>query len=84
DKVFHGRLPCLRSQRTHSGTSDAVGRRPPHHAVTLAEEPAEQNSAPQRRSEVRAWILGLRRVASLLAPPQDDEAMDVSANRQGM
>ena len=39
---------------------------------------------PQRRLEVAAWILGLRCVASLLAPPQDDEAMGVFANRQDM
>src|SRR5947209_16383165 len=33
DNLVHGRLPCLRLQQPHSGTLDAVGGRPHHHAV---------------------------------------------------
>jgi len=32
---------------------------------------------------VTEWILGSARVAPLLAPPVDDDPMDVSANHQG-
>src|SRR3981189_1048193 len=42
DNLVHGRLPCLRFATPHSGTTDAVGGRPHHHAVTYrAGEEAE-------------------------------------------
>src|SRR6266404_7845475 len=37
DNLVHGRLPCLRLQQPHSGTLDAVGGRPHHHAAVTAE-----------------------------------------------
>ncbi|WP_292318816.1 hypothetical protein, partial [Mesorhizobium sp.] len=42
-----------------------------------------QNSVPLHFTvKVAEWILGSTRVASLLAPPVDDEVMGVCANRQ--
>src|SRR6266566_4928106 len=35
DNLVHGRLPCLRLQQPHSGTLDAVGGRPHHHAARI-------------------------------------------------
>jgi hypothetical protein len=36
NKLFHGRLPCLRLQRLTLAHHDAVGRRPPQHSVICA------------------------------------------------
>jgi len=41
-------------------------------------------SAPLQRSHVTAWIPGSARVASLLAPPWNDEVEKALANLEGL
>ncbi len=49
---------------------------PVQNAMRLDSEPQQWSS------DVTAWIQGLRRVASLLAPPQDDDIVEAIANRE--
>src|SRR6266550_6098823 len=52
DNLVHGRLPCLRLQQPHSGTLDAVGGRPHHHAAASLFDTA----ANGLRSNRQMWL----------------------------
>ncbi|ESW73473.1 hypothetical protein X771_01605 [Mesorhizobium sp. LSJC277A00] len=78
------RLAASISTSSSLGEAGAKLRRgdPRIHAGTLAAEAAEQNLQRSVAQKSRHGSSGLRRVATLLASPVEDDGIGVSANRQ--
>src|SRR6266404_4969265 len=71
DNLVHGRLPCLRLQQPHSGTLDAVGGRPHHHAARIL--------AMKRSSSWRNRVLSLDSVRAEFSTSSDADPVSVAA-----
>ena len=61
-----------------------LGLDPRIHAATYGTRAAEQDLHRRRNIDVTAWIPGSARVASLLAPPWNDDMREVPANFRGL